>query len=743
MRKLTMTMLAGVALGAILLPNIAHAADSDTAAAMQGATPPAAAQEDDSPQSAGGDEILVTAQRREERLQDVPIAISAFSQATLAASGVRSTEDLVAVTPGLTIQRSGAGNTPFIRGIGSNSANGGSESPVATYIDGVYMPSLYTTGTSLLNIERVEVIKGPQGTLFGRNATGGVLQIVTRNPVPDEFSGALRASYGNYDTLEFGGYLNTGIAEDLAANFTFFVRDQGDGYGTNLQTGNATNFRNEHTFMGKVRYDSGATSVTLSGYYSWFNDPRGFQRVPVPGSTGRGAPGGPPALSPENYGGDYWDVNHGQDAFVRTRAYGGSITIAHEFDAFDLVSVSAVTRQSSDLFFDNDFGYADLNASRIDFFDNSMSQEIRLSSRGSGPFSWIVGLYGLSLEGGNVTRIFVPASTLASYIAGTVRTQSFAAFGEVAYQLSPRDKLTIGGRFTIDHRETSGQFGSGALAGPNAPATLPREATWREPTYRIVYDHKFTDDIMAYASYNRGFRSGNFNVLPATTPAFDPEFIDAYEIGLKTQFFDRAVRFNIAGYYYDYQDLQLNATTQFGTTTVNAASAEIKGIDLELSVRPVRGLTLDFGGSFLDAEYGNFPNAQAFTPNPAPTFGYTVVPGGRDASGRPLVRTPSTTASGGVAYNFPTSIGEFTASTRISYNSGFNHEIFGLSKQSAYTLVNAGLAWESPNETFNARVDVSNLFNQEYSISGNVTDTAAYYVAATPRVVMFTVGTKF
>src|SRR5690606_12664777 len=160
---------------------------------------------------------------------------------------------------------------------------------------------------------------------------------------------------------------------------------------------------------------------------------------------------------------------------------------------------------------------ANINASRIKFFDHSISQEVRVASTGNGPFSWIFGTFFLSSEGGNKTEIYAPApSNLATYIAGTVNTTSVAAFGELSYELSPRDKITVGGRYTIDKRDTSGQLGLDF----DAPGTLPRKETWREPTWRFVYDHKFGDDIMGYASYNRGFKSGNFNVLPATTPAF-------------------------------------------------------------------------------------------------------------------------------------------------------------------------------------------------------------------------------
>jgi iron complex outermembrane receptor protein len=751
MRYVTRLLLAGAAPGALLaaLPATAAAADNsknkaqETPAASQEtpaptaqAAPPAAPAEQAAPQDdLGVGEIVVTAQRREERLQDVPIAISAFSQSTLTNSGVRSMEDLVAVTPGLIIQRSGAGNTPFIRGVGSNSANGGTESPVTTYIDGVYMPSLYATGTSLLNIERVEVLKGPQGTLFGRNSTGGVVQVITRDPTTADTSAELRLTAGTYKTFEGGGYVNLPLATNLAANFTFFVRNQGDGYGTNIQTGNKTNYRNENTFMGKVKYDDGSTSVTLAADFSWFDDPRGFQRVPFPGTTGKGTPGGPPALSPV----DFYDVNHGQDAFVRTKAYGGSITINHSFDAFDVTSISAVRQSSSDLWFDNDFGYANLNASRIRFFDNDASQEVRVASNGSGPFSWIFGGFFLSAQGGNRTQIFAPVPTFATYIAGTVNTTSIAGFGELGYQITSRDKLTVGARYTIDHRETSGQLG----ANLQAPGTLPREKTWRDPTYRIVYDHKFADDIMAYASYNRGFKSGNFNVLPATTPAFNPEYIDAYEVGLKTQFFDKKVRFNVAAYYYDYKDLQVNATTQFSTVTVNAASARIKGVDFDLNLRPIDHLSIDLGGSFLDAKYVDFPNAQSYVANPAPTYGYSVVAGGRDASGRDLLRTPNTTLTGGISYTVPTGIGDFTANARANYTSSFNYEVFHLSYQNAYTLLNLGLGWQSTDGRWNAKIDVTNVTNKEYAISGNVTDTASYYVAGTPRLALFTIGHKF
>lgn len=719
----------------------------------------ATAQEVDEPAAAAAstasvnDEIVVTAQQRSENIQDVPISIQAFSGETLEAAGVSGTEGLQLVTPGLTMSRSGNGSTPFIRGIGSSVGGSGTEAAVATYVDGVYREATYANTASLPDIERAEVLKGPQGTLYGRNTTGGLIHIITKEPSQD-LEGLLSVAAGTYETFEAKAYLSGGLTETVAGSLSGFVRRQGRGYGRNLTIGGTVSERDEESFRGKLQFKSGDTKITLSADYSYMEDDRGYQRNVLPGSI-VGLPGLP----------DTWTVYEGRFHDVRTAAlprtsppdrrangltagifntldWGVSAKLEHSFGTVDLVSISAYRDSRQENFGDNDLGAAFIADALVDFTTKNFTQEVRLASNNDSRLSWIVG--GFFLDGKSGNYLEVP-----DRLVGRLHTKSYSAFAELGLSLfDDAGKLTLGGRYTIDKRSISGSIGGnpdfGVPGFPLPPPNIDPSTTWKEPTYRIVYSHNVAEDLMVYASYNRGFKSGNYNIIPVTSAAYDPEIMDAYEVGFKSTLADGRVRLNAAFFYYDYQALQLQVVTNFSAETVNAAGAKVKGVDADLSVKMIDGLTLDAGASYVDGHYTDFRTAQTYVPN-VDANGNPI--GGNasiafDASGKQLVRSPKFTASGGLTFQRETGAGEFTATIRAQYNSSMPWEPSGRLTEKAYTVVNfsAGHEWDNG---FGLRIQASNIFNTKYSISTLSTNFGDAYSAADPATASVTASFKF
>ncbi|HKQ81426.1 MAG TPA: TonB-dependent receptor [Steroidobacteraceae bacterium] len=721
--------------------------------AAQGAAGAPAASEKQGQEGFSGkiEEIIVTAQQRSENIQEVPITIQAFSGDTLEKAGITGVEGLQLVTPGLTMSRNGNASTPFIRGIGSGASDAGQESAVAMYVDGVYRQAMFTNTSSLSDIERIEVLKGPQGTLYGRNTTGGLIHIITKDP-SQEFGGDFSVTGGTYETYEGKGFLTGGLTDTIAASISTYNRRQDKGYGRNLLIGGRVSKRDEDNYRGKIQYKSDDTKITLSGDYAYVQDDRGFAREPVPGAI-VGLPNQPDTWT--TFNGDFHDIQNaalpqtspphrranGLTRFIGdSQDWGTSLTIEHSFNWFDAISISAYRDASQDLFGDNDFGRPFLAQATVDFFTKNFTQEVRLTSNDKSPFSWIVGAFYLDGDSGNYLEVPL-------VLVGKSFTKSYSAFAEVGLKFfDDAGTLTLGGRYTIDKRHVRGTVGGNPDFGvPGFPVQpLDPSKRWEEPTYRVVYSHQISSDLMVYGGYNRGFKSGNYNIIPATTEAFDPEIMDAYEVGLKSTLADGRIRLNAAAFYYDYKDLQLQTATDVATEILNAAGAEIKGLEADFSFNVTDRLTLDLGGSYVDGEYTDFKNASVYVPN-VDANGQPV--GGDagisiDASGNRLVRTPKYTASAGLTYSQQWGDGALTAIVRGQYQSSMPWEAGERLKEDAYTVLNAsvGYAW---NNGWGLRIQGQNILDEEYSLYSAAQPFGDNFSAADPATWSATVSYKF
>ncbi|RYD77433.1 MAG: TonB-dependent receptor, partial [Verrucomicrobiaceae bacterium] len=578
-------------------------------------------------------DIVVTAQRREERLQDVPISISALTSETLESSGVTGTEDLMFAVPGLEIARQNGAIAPFIRGIGNRSTSVGEESPVPLYVDGVYISKLAAGLMSFEGIERVEVLKGPQGTLFGRNAAAGVIQIFTRDPGEVTKFDA-KFGYGNYDTVEASAYLGGALADGVRANISAYNTYQGDGWGKNLTTGRDVYKGYEHAFRGKIIFDLGPdTELRVAADYSKSQTASAPSYRPLPGRvTTTGNTGNPATrFTPVAFYNGFYNVQLNLDTSVTTRQWGTSAQLKHDFGPVQFVSISSFRDVQSDQIFDSDGTPRSLVENLSDEPSKTFTQEFQLLSNNDSAFKWILGAYYFDDEQKfDPTTLFgtnFPFNLFTVNLFVDSGAKSLAGFGQGTYDFGQGTKLTLGLRYTHDKRTISGFQ---QLNGVLDPASVYRDsAKFGKLTWRGSLDHRFSESFLAYAAIGRGFKSGVYNAFSYKDPVVRPEVLDSYEVGFKSDLLDRRLRFNGAAFYNDFKDVQVSSTIPGGLRLNNAAAARTYGFELELQARPTKALTISAAMTYLDGEYKSYPGATFFTRTATQTVAQTV----GDASG--------------------------------------------------------------------------------------------------------------
>lgn len=696
------------------------------------------------------EQVIVTAQKRAENLQDVPIAINAITADTVAASGVDSTLGLATLTSGVVITDVVASPAIFIRGIGTPNTFAGEESSNSLYVDGVYYASIAGSVFSLNNIERIEILKGPQGTLFGRNATGGLIHIITRDPSHDP-SLHTTVGYGNYESFRGSLYGTTGLSDTVAADISVNYGDQGRGYGTNLLRRDDIYQAEEIALRSKVLWEPGElTRVILSADYSDSTSTLSTPRSIIPGAI---------AFNGARYTGDPFDVlNDRPDVGITTRIKGASLRVEQEIATLQTASLTAYRESTYAGGFDQDATATPLVLISYDQPASQFSQEFQVQAPTSSPVDWIVGAYYLHSKEG-VEPLGVSGSSQAALggfnnLYSHLQTTSLAGYAQATVPIGASSNVTAGVRYTDDKKELKGQNVTGAAVNPIRNVT-DTDASWGELTWRLALDHNITDDVLAYGSWSRGFKSGGFAVANLTNPPIDPETLDAYEVGLKSELFDGRLRANFAGFYYSYSDIQLSQVIVGTSLIVNAAEATSYGIEGDFQFVPMTDLELRANVSLIDAEYDRFPNAPAALPNPVTVVppGYTCLPplpvtaGGNktctiaDASGHRMIRSPKTTVSAGANYTIPLTNGKLNGDISYYYNSGYFYEADNRLRQPAYSLVNAQLSWLSPYERYAVRLWGRNLTDEVYytNISSSIGDNGTW---AAPRTYGVTLEVK-
>jgi iron complex outermembrane receptor protein len=633
------------------------------------------------------EDIVVTAQHRNERLQDVPVAVTSLSAAALNQQGVTSTSDLAQATPSLIFNSQVAVANPYIRGVGSDLFDPTSESAVAIYVDDVYMAAPAANVFTLKGIKQIDVLNGPQGTLFGRNATGGVIQIRTLDP-----SATPKLDFGvtiaNYRDVTASLYASTGIGDAVSTSLSVLYEDQGDGYGKNLATKADVNKYaiGNISVRNKWKIDlSKGTQVYLIGDYSNLKNTVTYTRPEGSFST---LPG---ATQPTGFPGKF-NANIDQPDFLNVESGGVSMKVDHDFGTVSLTSISAYRKLRTSYGLDQDQTVLPV----IDILWNTkfknFSQELRLAGKSASSFKWIVGAFYYNAKGSyndfSVDKtVFIPFDQQ--------KTESLAGFAQATVELVSGLRLTGGARYTWEKQ---------TFIFPAAFSTGSQ--TVREPTFRGALDYKFTHDILGYVSFNTGFKSGGYNLLSGSS--FKPEKLKSYEAGIKSELFGRILRLNVDGFYYDYTNQQVNISQFGGNTVANAAGSHIQGLEANMDFVPTSRLKFSGGMSIMDGHYTNY-----FDYQPRDAEGNNIG-GPINAKGATTARTPKFVGNVSAQYTMPTRIGEFAANVGVQYNDGYYWVADSRLRQPSYTIVNAGLSYRPGGGPAEIRVWGKNLLDSTY-----------------------------
>ncbi|MET0544821.1 MAG: TonB-dependent receptor [Caulobacterales bacterium] len=754
-------------------------------------------------ESSGLADIIVSSQKRAENLQDVPIAVTALSSAQLAGANIEGQLALPKITPNLGFTNNSGFASPYLRGIGTQFANPGLEQSVSVYLDDIYMPRSSSGLFSFGDIERLEVLKGPQGTLYGRNATGGAIRVITKMP-SKKFEGNANVTYGTDDRVALDGAINIPLGD--AFSFRIAGRhDQNDGYVKNIapnKTGGGpvlhTNDmnKNEDMVFAKLAYDNGGNfRALLSGDWAHKKDREGPTNRPLffDGRQIGVALGG---CVPTKF----YEVCEDGPHFLNIRSHGAALRMDYDLEGVTVSSITGYRREyennASDLdatgaYVQNVYGHP---------HTRQMTQELQAASNGSGPLKYVAGLFYLREMSGYDFFVSAPGGTeIRSGGKGSV-TESYAAYAQIDYDFTDQWALSLGGRYTkekktlkesygalqdLDDYEASPIPGAPIIRAPFGPCTPTNNFLCESPRDSIKFN-KFTpkatltfrpaDGQMIYVSASRGFKSGGFNL-----PAFGlvskpkPETLDDIEIGYK--FENDTIRWNTAAFYYDYKDIQIAITNQAtgGTDIKNASGAKVKGIESDLTWMASEQLELGVGGGYLDSKYKGFTPAQDYVACSdlasyagvvdAASFGFAnfacfgdggvtsfgqnglglTLLDGQNFSGNPLVNAPKVTAYLRGTYTQPLMEGggKLVFNAIVNYRSKAYFTPSKLFVDKERTMASGKISWFSDDEKYFLSLIGENLTGKKYFTINSPQNTGGWSEVGAPRQIYVQLGAKF
>ncbi|MET0904839.1 MAG: TonB-dependent receptor [Tardiphaga sp.] len=696
------------ALGAasMIAMTIAISAQAQTASVPQSPSTPPTAAAQTSARADDFEDIVVTAQRREERLVDVPASIVAISGEQLARAGVNGIDDLTRQAPGVIINKTGAYLQPTVRGIGASVQGGGAESNVAIYVDGVYVASQTGAMFDLANLESVQILKGPQGTLFGRNATGGAILITTRDPKYD-FSGQLNASYGRFNEYKLSSYLTTGLTDTLAVDLSAYYRSS-DGFVRDLRTNDLRGKQSSFDLRSKLLFEpTDDIKFVLSGSHNETNDPSGLNYTTLNGnSVGRNLPNALPISTDRRH------ISQELPTKIDTKTDSVALNGSIKFDFATLNLISGYRNEKDKIDTDLDSSYAPASFANYDQFNKSFSQEANFTSAPGSDFSWVAGVFYYWNAAGSKSwnlngRPFYKARITSNSISG---------FADGTYDLG-KISVIAGIRYSSEKRG----FKRGL---PGAAYTVDTSATFNSwtPRFGLRYDVGARSNI--YATFSKGFKSGLYNISSPSTVPVRPEKIDAYEVGFKTA--GPVLDFNAAAYLYKYSDIQVTAYdyTSGVSRLFNAAKAKVYGFELDAAWRPVANFDARAAVAYTHAEFTSFPGAPSFTPSatftngtPCPNRNCGNVQSLVDASGNQMLRAPELTLSAAANYRIPLDNGgEVAFGIRPYWSSKINYSFQERIRQPSYFTLDADVSW-SINEALRLTLWGRNLTDAKYATS--------------------------
>ena len=658
------------------------------------------------------EEVVVTATKRDVALEDLAGAAKVIGGDAIRTGGIQEVRDMQVDIPNLSLGDQFGFARVFMRGIGMTSIDIGGEGAVAFLHDGAIVPRPAAQLMGMFDLDQVEVLRGPRGTLYGRGATAGAINMVTTKP-GDEFGGYANLSVGNYNLLNFQGAVDVPMGDALAMRIAAST-DQRDGYGDNVFSGEDVNDRDAQAYRVTLEYDAGGSfDATLSAqYYEEDDNNYAFNYFGQSAGSFAPVPLAVPILGGRTVGmvgGGFHDINSDQEAINERDGYLVNLTL--NFDISDALALRSITSvQNLDRFLRDDLDSTDANLFGQNNYteeSDSFGQEFILNYS-SGKLDVVGGV--MYFEEELFGEVRVPLTNICFLLApdlcgtavgnflnggnylqdGEVDIEAWGAYAEATYRLSEQWSIIAGLRYSYEERRGAGSFIFDAIS-LNVPTDAKDD--WDDITPRLTIQWEPNDNLMLYGTYNEAFKSGVINT-GSLSPPLDPETVEAYELGLKGRNDAGTFRYALAAFYYDYADLQISFVDESSTvSTINAAAAENYGAELELDVDFGSGFSADFYFTYLNAEYEEFFNGDY-----ANEFAIT------DLSGNTLPNAPEFTAKLGV--NWESSLGNGTL--RIRGEAYFQDDVY-------FTEWNRRDAYQDAYEQYNASLDFR--WNEGWQIS--------------------------
>lgn len=690
-------------------------------AAMGGAgfaATPALAQSDATASEDAG-EIVVTAQRREEKAKDVPITLTTITSADLGQGDVQQLSDIAKLTPALRFDNYGGFVQPTIRGVGTAVSASGAGSNVGIYVDGFYAPNPLSSDFQLLSVESVTVLKGPQGTLFGRNSTGGAIQVTTSKPSQDAH-GVAEASYGRFNAQKYQAYVTGGLSDNVAVDLAGLYR-KGDGYVTNIATGNKKDGAYEAwSVRAGVKVDmSDSASFLLRYTHADTKDPNPNTPNAYVDDAGRVYSIG--AVLPPAYGAktatDPREVSsNGKTDFTsKVDAY----QLTGEFDLGFATLTSYTQYRDESSYSALDLDGTSLPIFDVEFFitDKIFAQEFVLASQGEGRLKWSAGAFYFSDKNKfHYLNGSISGAPMARISSTGTDTTGIAVFADASYELADRVFLGVGARYGHD-KISNGFFDTTALAntGKIGRTNVP-EVSKDSFTPRVTLRYEPTPSSSIYASFSRGYKAPILNVNGYSTNVINSEHISAFELGYK--YAARGLSFDASAYYYKYNDLQVASYIGTQSLLTNAADSRVYGLEAQLSYEVTPHFSFNLAGALLDAKYDAFKGSPYYQQCLDPVvcgLGYgTFINLNVDASGYRMARSPEFTGSAGARYQAEIAGGQFALSGNLSYTSKAYFDTVQQFFQKGYELLSLRAEWTDPSDRFTVAVFGDNVTGAKY-----------------------------
>jgi iron complex outermembrane receptor protein len=693
--------------------------------------------------------VVVTAQKREQDVQDVPAAVTVLSGTVIQADpDIQSTKDIARYVPGATGWNTESRARPrfFIRGIGSNEATNNSVGPIGIYFDEVYFGNNLFQGGPLFDLDRVEVLRGPQGTLWGKNTTGGAFHFVSRKPTFDT-GGYGKVQFGDYGQKVFeGAYGGAVVGDTLAARISFHAEDR-NGWATNTITGNEVGNLNDFALRGQLLWDLGPKLDVLLDFHLRKFDGSQTPWYPITEAHGPNAFG---YLSNFDATGDRGSVAYNaNDLPVKVNTHGVTGTINWDLPFARLTSISALNLGDRTAYTDGDYTPREGSRSYGTNSVRQLSEELRLTSTRPGPLQWITGLYyydesndsfGASATLPSTGNPYGGGATAYNYVKYTQKLRSHALFGGGSWAVTDALKLNAGLRWTHDSIDFNGIariatpgpvtfdpsgpfYQPGSVTSPLATFTSNDSThTWSNLGYDFTPEYKLAKDQLAYFRLAKGYRSGNINTNISPPRSFfstvDPETLTSYEIGYKSAWLDKRLTFNAAAYYYDYKNIQLvvnhadpSLAAGFYPNLENAAANKVKGVEFEAQYQATPDLLLRANLGALHNRFTEFNTTVVVNGVAVPTTQFV---------GYHFARVPEVTSLVGGDYTIYLPQGALRLSTDWSYQGFVNFNVQDANNpatfQRAFWLGFVRAAYWFPGDRFGLSAFVNNVTDKEYKI---------------------------